>query len=160
LSASIFSDKVWKVLEQGTDENGVMGHGWTYSAHPIGAAAAVANLKLIDSLGLVENAGTVGDYLNAAMQKAVGDHANVGEVRGIGMLCAVELIEDRATRKPFAPVGKMTAAVVAQMARDGVIARAMPQGDIIGFAPPLCLTHAEADQVVAATAAALKKVLG
>jgi L-2,4-diaminobutyrate transaminase len=160
LSASIFSDKVWKVLEQGTDENGVMGHGWTYSAHPIGAAAAVANLKLIDSLGLVENAGTVGDYLNAAMQKAVGDHANVGEVRGIGMLCAVELIEDRATRKPFAPVGKMTAALVAQMARDGVIARAMPQGDIIGFAPPLCLTHAEADQVVAATAAALKKVLG
>jgi L-2,4-diaminobutyrate transaminase len=49
LSGSIISDKVWKVLEQGTDENGPIGHGWTYSAHPIGAAAGVANLKLIDS---------------------------------------------------------------------------------------------------------------
>ena len=57
LSGSIVGDKVWKVLEQGTDEFGAIGHGWTYSAHPIGAAAGVANLKLIDELGLVENAG-------------------------------------------------------------------------------------------------------
>ena len=53
LSGSIVSDKVWKVLEDGTDEYGPIGHGWTYSAHPIGAAAGVANLKLIDELGLV-----------------------------------------------------------------------------------------------------------
>ncbi|MEE2810726.1 MAG: aminotransferase class III-fold pyridoxal phosphate-dependent enzyme, partial [Pseudomonadota bacterium] len=52
LSGSIVSDKVWKVLEQGTDENGPIGHGWTYSAHPIGAAAGVANLKLLDELNL------------------------------------------------------------------------------------------------------------
>ena len=50
LSGSIISDRVWKVLEQGTDENGPIGHGWTYSAHPICAAAGVANLKLIDDL--------------------------------------------------------------------------------------------------------------
>ncbi len=53
LSGSIVSDRVWKVLEQGTDENGPIGHGWTYSAHPICAAAGVANLRLIDDLGLV-----------------------------------------------------------------------------------------------------------
>ncbi|MBU2487349.1 MAG: aminotransferase class III-fold pyridoxal phosphate-dependent enzyme, partial [Alphaproteobacteria bacterium] len=57
LSGSIISKKVWQVLEQGTDEYGAIGHGWTYSAHPIGAAAGVANLKLIDELGLVRNAG-------------------------------------------------------------------------------------------------------
>jgi L-2,4-diaminobutyrate transaminase len=51
LSGSIVSDKMWQVLERGTDENGVFGHGWTYSAHPIGAAAGVANLELIDTLG-------------------------------------------------------------------------------------------------------------
>src|SRR5690606_40467904 len=50
LSGSIIGDRVWKVLERGTDENGPIGHGWTYSAHPIGAAAGVANLKLIDEL--------------------------------------------------------------------------------------------------------------
>ena len=53
LSGSIVGDRVWQVLEQGTDENGPLGHGWTYSAHPIGAAAGVANLKLIDDLNLV-----------------------------------------------------------------------------------------------------------
>jgi adenosylmethionine-8-amino-7-oxononanoate aminotransferase len=65
---------------------GPIGHGWTYSAHPIGAAAGVANLKLIDSLGLVANAGDVGPYLTRTMAEAVGEHANVGEVRGEGML--------------------------------------------------------------------------
>ena len=59
LSGSIISDKMWEVLERGTDENGPIGHGWTYSAHPICAAAGVANLKLLDSLDLVTNAGTV-----------------------------------------------------------------------------------------------------
>src|SRR3546814_101917 len=58
LSASIVGDRVWKVLEQGTDENGAIGHGWTYSAHPIGAAAGVANLKLLDELGLVDRKST------------------------------------------------------------------------------------------------------
>jgi len=91
LSGSIISDEVWKVLEQGTDENGPIGHGWTYSAHPIGAAAGVANLKLIDDLNLVTNAGEVGAYLNTSMQQVLGDHPNVGDVRGEGMLCAVSL---------------------------------------------------------------------
>ncbi|QDY70088.1 aspartate aminotransferase family protein [Qingshengfaniella alkalisoli] len=160
LSGSIISDKVWKVLEKGTDENGVIGHGWTYAAHPIGAAAGVANLSLIDSLGLVENAGKTGAYLNKAMTDAIGDHPNVGEVRGEGMLCAVELVENKGSRKFYDPAGQTGAKVVAAMLKRGVIARAMPQGDIIGFAPPLCLSEAEADQIVAATAGAVKEVLG
>ncbi|MDH3264397.1 MAG: aminotransferase class III-fold pyridoxal phosphate-dependent enzyme, partial [Paracoccaceae bacterium] len=98
LSGSIVSDRVWKVLEQGADETGPIGHGWTYSAHPIGAAAGVANLKLIGELGLVKNAGEVGAYLNKTMKEALGDHPNVGEVRGEGMLCGVEFVEDKAGR--------------------------------------------------------------
>ena len=86
LSGSIVSDKVWKVLEDGTDEFGPIGHGWTYSAHPIGAAAGVANLKLIDSLGLVANAGSAGAYFKNALKNALGDHANVGDIRGDGLL--------------------------------------------------------------------------
>lgn len=159
LSGSIISDKVWKVLEQGTDENGPIGHGWTYSAHPIGAAAGVANLKLLDSLKLVENAGDVGPYLTTQMREALGDHAHVGEVRGDGMLTAVELIEDRDSRRFFDPSKKITPQVVAAMGRRGVIARAMPQGDILGYAPPLCLTRQEADTVVSATKDAIAEVL-
>ena len=161
LSGSIVSRRVWEVLEQGTDRLGPFGHGWTYSAHPIGAAAGVANLRLTDSLGLVANAGEVGAYLNAAMRDALEDHPNVGEVRGEGMLCAVEFVEDRAARRFFDPARKVGPAIAARMLADSrVIARAMPQGDILGFAPPLCLTRAEADQVVAATKAAVTAVLG
>ncbi|MEQ8367120.1 MAG: aminotransferase class III-fold pyridoxal phosphate-dependent enzyme, partial [Roseicyclus sp.] len=107
LSGSILSEKVWKVLEQGTDEFGPLAHGWTYSAHPIGAAAGVANLKLLDSLGLVGNADDVGPYLTAQLAQAVGDHRNVGEVRGGGMLSAVELVRDRDNRTYFDPGDKI-----------------------------------------------------
>ena len=160
LSGSIVGDKMWQVLMDGTDENGPIGHGWTYSAHPIGAAAGIANLNLIDKLGLVENAGKAGSYLNEQMSAALSEHANVGEVRGEGMLCAVELVRDRDTATFFDASEKVAPRIVGEMAKLGVIARAMPQGDIIGFAPPLCLTEAEADIIVEKTAAAVKSVLG
>ena len=160
LSGSIISDKMWAVFEQGTDENGPIGHGWTYSAHPIGAAAGVANLKLLDDLNLVENAGRMGAYFNAGMQDALGDHAHVGEVRGEGLLTAVELVADRASRRFFDTQEKVAPRIAAQMLEHGVIARAMPQGDILGFAPPFCLTKAEADEIVDKTAASVRAVLG
>ncbi len=160
LSGSIIGDRVWKVLEDGTDEFGPIGHGWTYSAHPIGAAAGVANLKLIDELGLVENARTSGAHFLKAMRDAVGEHANVGEVRGEGMLCAVELVKNRDTREFFDPGEKVVARVSAALMEEGVIGRAMPQGDILGFAPPLCMTPEEGDEVAEKTAKAVAKVLG
>ena len=160
LSGVIVSDKVWRILEKGSDEFGVIGHGWTYSSHPLCAAAGVANLELVDELGLVENAGTVGAYFRQALSQALGGHRHVGEIRGEGLMAAVELVRDRDDRIFFEAGEKVAIRVVAAMLARGVIARAMPQGDIIGFAPPLCLTPAEADVVVDATAKAVHEVLG
>ncbi|MEJ2624021.1 MAG: aspartate aminotransferase family protein [Pseudolabrys sp.] len=160
LSGTIVSDKVWKVLEQGTDEFGAIGHGWTYSAHPIGAAAGVANLKLVDSLGLVDNARETGAYFNKAMADALGGHPHVGDVRGEGMLCAVEFVDDKAKRTFFDPEKKVGAGIAGALLKRGVIGRAMPQGDILGFAPPLCLSRAEADEIVGKTKEAVTEVLG
>ena len=160
LSGSIISERVWKVLEQGTDAMGAIGHGWTYSAHPIGAAAGVANLKLIDELGLVGNAETTGAHFRKAMADALGGHAHVGDIRGEGMLCALEFVEDRDDRRFFDPTRKIGPQVAVALLKEGVIGRAMPQGDILGFAPPLCLTAEEADRVVAATKKAVESVLG
>jgi L-2,4-diaminobutyrate transaminase len=160
LSGSIVSDRVWKVLERGTDENGVIGHGWTYSAHPICAAAGVANLKLIDRLGLIENAGRMGAALKAGLTEALGDHPNVGEVRGEGLLCAVELVESREGPRFFDASRKIGPQVVAAMLKQGVIARAMPQGDILGFAPPFVITQAEIERVVTVAQSAVREVLG
>ena len=159
LSGSIVSEKMWAVLEQGTDEYGPIGHGWTYSAHPICAAAGVANLQLLDQLDLVVKAGSGGRYLNQTMTAALADHPNVGEIRGEGMLCAVELVSDRATRKLFDPAQKVGPAVATAMLQRGVIARAMPQGDILGFSPPFCISEDEINQVVGATRDAIDEVL-
>lgn len=160
LSGSIVGDRMWKVLEDGTDENGPIGHGWTYSAHPIGAAAGVANLRLLDDLDLITNAGAVGGYLNQQMTQALGGHANVGEVRGEGMLCAVEFVKDKDDRVYFDANDKVGPRIAAALLERGVIGRAMPQGDILGFAPPFCLTREEADEIVTKTADAVMSVLG
>ncbi|PIE11936.1 MAG: hypothetical protein CSA72_02140 [Rhodobacterales bacterium] len=161
LSGSIISDKLFKVFAEGADRNGPIGHGWTYSAHPIGAAAAVANLTLLDDLNLVHNAGEVGEYLNATMKEALADHPHVGEVRGTGMLCAVEIVEDKDDRAAFDPAKKTIAQVSAEMlSGHNIIARAMPEGDILGFSPPFCLTREEADRIVGATVDSVRKILG
>jgi L-2,4-diaminobutyrate transaminase len=161
LSGSIIGERMWKVLEQGTDENDPIGHGWTYSANPIGAAAGVANLKLLDDLNLVANAAEVGGYLNTAINDALSDHPHVCEIRGEGMLCAVEFVKNKDNHIFFDPADKIGPQVsAALLAQDKVIARAMPQGDILGFVPPFCLTRQEADTVVAATVRAVKTILG
>ena len=92
------------------------------------------------------------------MADALSGHVNVGEVRGEGLLCAVDLVQDKSNRSFFDPSRKIGAQVVAAMVERGVIARAMPQGDIIGFAPPLCLTAAEADRIVDTTRQAISDV--
>ncbi|CUH64319.1 Taurine--pyruvate aminotransferase [Thalassovita gelatinovora] len=160
LSGSILSDKVWKILEQGTDENGAIGHGWTYSAHPIGAAAGVANLKLLDDLKLVQNAADTGAYFKQALMDAVGDHPNVGEVRGEGLLCAVEFVEDRTDRVYFDPAQTVGAKINAALLNRKIISRAMPEGDILGFAPPFCLSREEADEIAGKLKEAVAEVLG
>ncbi len=158
LSGVIVHDRLWSVLEQGSDQLGAIGHGWTYSAHPLCAAAGVANLELVDSLGLIPNVRDVGPYLRAGLADALAEHPMVGEVRGDGMLAAVEFCADKATGALFDPSRKIGPKVAAALAARGVIGRAMPHGDILGFAPPLCLTRAEADIVVDAAADAVREV--
>ena len=116
---------------------------------------------MIDALGLVENAGSVGAYLNAQMKAALGDHPHVGDIRGEGMIAAVEFVADKDSRTFFDASDKIGPQIAGKLLeQSNVIARAMPEGDILGFAPPFCLTRAEADQVVASTERAVKSVLG
>ena len=115
-------------------------------------------MKLIDELGLVANARQTGGYFVQQMKAALVDHPIVGEVRGEGMLCAVELVADKSARRLFEPAKKVGPQAAAALLKRGVICRAMPQGDILGFAPPLCLSKAEADIVVSATREAIDDV--
>ena len=92
-----------------------------------------------------------------ALTDALAGHRHVGEVRGEGLLCAVEFVADKACRSFFDAADKVGPKVAGLLAEEGVIARAMPQGDILGFAPPLCLTRAEADTIVDATKRAVQR---
>ena len=113
---------------------------------------------MIDKLGLVENAREVGAYFNGALKDALADHPLVGDVRGDGLLAALEFAADKAERRLFDPALKVGPQVAAAALEQGLIARAMPHGDILGFAPPLCLTRDEADRIVAMAKAAVDEV--
>jgi len=139
---------VWDVIARGSQEHGPMGHGWTYSGHPVCAAAALANLAILERENLVGNAADVGAYFGAKLRDVFGAHPLVGEVRSVGMLAALEFMADKDARTPFDPALKIGAQVSAAALQRGVIARAMPHGDILGFAPPLVMTREEADEIV------------
>ena len=110
-------------------------------------------------MGLIDNARQTGAYLNNALREAFGDNKYVAEVRGEGLLSAVEFAASSAPLTFFDPAQKIGPSIVAAMAKRDVIARAMPQGDIVGFAPPLCAIPAEVDHIVAVAKEAAHEVL-
>ncbi|MFP3558934.1 aspartate aminotransferase family protein [Paraburkholderia sp. SIMBA_049] len=148
LSGVIVGELVWDVIEKGSQEYGAMGHGWTYSGHPVCAAAALANLDILTRENLTQNAADVGAYLGQQLHAAFDAHPLVGEVRNAGMLAALEFMADKDARSPFDVALKVGPKVSAAALQRGVIARAMPHGDILGFAPPLVTTRAEVDEIV------------
>jgi len=158
LSGVIVGERVWRVLEQGADELGVIGHGWTYSAHPVCAAAANANLDIVDREDLTGNAREVGAYFLKRLRATFDDHPMVGEVRGVGLLAALEFVADKDAKTAFDPTLKVGPKVSAAALEEGMIARAMPHGDILGFAPPLVINRGEIDRVVDMTKRAVDRV--
>jgi L-2,4-diaminobutyrate transaminase len=148
LSACILSERVWRVL---SDESGEQsfGHGYTYTSHPLAAACALANLDLIERDGLVAQAGERGEYLNAQLRSAFDGHPLVGEVRGRGLIAAVEFAAGTEPTELFEPRGNVAARVDAECLERGVITRALPDSDTISFSPPFVITESEIDEIVA-----------
>ncbi|WP_259782639.1 aspartate aminotransferase family protein [Aestuariispira ectoiniformans] len=148
LSGVIVGERVWNVLEQGSEQMGPIGHGWTYSAHPVCAAAANANLDIVDGENLTGNAAETGAYFQKRLQETFADHPIVGEARGVGLMAALEFVADKDKKERFDPNLKVGPQISAACLERGMIARAMPHGDILGFAPPLVVTPAEIDKIV------------
>lgn len=147
LSGAIVGDRVWEALEQGSDKFGPFAHGYTYTAHPLCAAAALANLAVLENDALIQHVAETGPYLQQCLADRLKDHPNVGEVRGDGMLAAIEFVADCETRTRFEPDKAIGARLSAACAERGLISRAMPHGDILGFAPPLTISSGEIEMV-------------
>jgi L-2,4-diaminobutyrate transaminase len=158
LSACIVSEPVWDVIASGADTYGIFSHGYTYSAHPLAAAAAMTNLDIIERDGLMAQAKARGDHLADRLRAEFADHPLVAEVRGYGLLGAVEFVRSKDPLTAFDPALKMSAAVVRRSRELGVISRALPASDSISFSPPFVVTEDEIDQMAALTRQALDDV--
>lgn len=159
LSACLVSETVWDVIAGGSERYGLFSHGYTYSAHPIAAAAAMTNLDIIESDGLTAQAKARGDHLAGRLRAEFGDHPLVAEVRGYGLLGAVEFVRSRDPLEPFDSNLKVSAAIVKRSRELGVITRALPAADTISFSPPFVVTESEIDRMVGVTREALDDVV-
>lgn len=156
MGAVLLSDRVYDVIADGAGSSAV-GHGYTYSAHPVSAAIGLAVLRLYED-GLLENGRRAGAQLMAGLQ-SLADHPLVGEVRGRGMLAAIELVTDKARKTPLPAAADPSRRIFDRAWENGLVIRAFNAG-VLGYAPPLCCTSADIDAIIERTRRTLDQTLG
>lgn len=155
ISALVVNDKVFEPLADESNRIGTFGHGYTGGAHPVAAAVANENIKIIEERNLVSNARDVGAHMQKRLRE-FADHPLVGEVRGKGLIAAVELVGDKASKEPLEKAGNLGLMVNAALLENGVISRNML--DTLAFCPPLIINEKQVDEMVDAFGKALDEV--
>ena len=151
LSAVMVGDKVAETL---IEKGGEFYHGFTYSCHPVACAVALANIRILEREGLVDRTRTdIGPYFQERLHEAFADHPIVGEVRGVGLIAAIELVEDKATRRRFPNYGEVGARCRNHSFANDLVMRATR--DAMVLAPPLVISHDEVDELVRRAKAAI-----
>ena len=148
------NDEIARVLDNAP---GPWMHAYTYSAHPVGCAVALETLRILEDENLVAEAARRGDYLLDALRARLADHPRVGEIRGKGLMCAVEFVKDRDTRTPFAADERVGARIHGEALARGLFSRV--RGDVFVLAPPFVTPDAVLDRIADILAAATKAVL-
>ncbi|PSJ51789.1 aspartate aminotransferase family protein [Pseudaminobacter soli (ex Li et al. 2025)] len=145
ISALLINDRVFEPLADESNRIGTFGHGFTGGGHPVAAAVALENLNIIEERDLVSNAREVGAHMQKRLRE-LASHELVGEVRGIGLIAAVELVADKATKAPWGQPGALGGLANGLLQQNGVISRNM--GDALAFCPPLIITKEQVDTLV------------
>lgn len=153
-SALLLSERIFEPIADESNRIGAFGHGFTGGGHPVGAAVALENIRIIEDDGLVENARAMGAYMQNGLAELTG-HRLVGEHRGVGLIGALELVADKTTKAGLKKPGAIGAAATGQMLEQGVVSRAM--GDALAFCPPLITTRDQIDELMDRTATALDR---
>ncbi len=147
MSALYVSDRVYQAVADASAAVGVFGHGYTYGGHPVACAVALEALRIYESDDVIGHVRRVGPRLQQGLSKYAG-HPFVGDVRGMGLIAGVELAADPATRRPFPAERGVGAYLVRRAQEHGLILRTMA-GDIVAFSPPLIISEAEIDELLA-----------
>jgi 4-aminobutyrate--pyruvate transaminase len=146
ISANLITNKLYEVLVAQSDKLGIFGHGYTYSAHPVPAAVALETLKIYEERDIVGKVRQVAPRMQAGI-RSYADHPLIGDARGIGLIGAMELVRDKATKQSFDPKAGVAAYLVRRAQHHGAILRNMP-GDNVAFCPPLIISEAEIDEMM------------
>jgi adenosylmethionine-8-amino-7-oxononanoate aminotransferase len=149
------SDAIGEVLDR---EDSVWMHCYTYSAHPVGCAVALRNLQIIEEEDFPAQAAAKGAALQGKLRVALADHPHVGEVRGKGLMCGVELVQDKATKARFPAEEQVGARIDAATQKRGLFSRV--SGDVFCLAPPIVITDDQLDRMVEILADSIQEVLG
>ncbi len=144
MSALLFKEDLYEDLQANADEIGVLGHGFTYSGHPVGAAIAMETLDIYDEIDLVGHVRSVSDGFLSGCE-ALLDHPLVGDVRGVGLFCGIQLVDDKASRRLFDPALKVGQRVQDHAHDRGLYLRAIAP-DRISFMPPLIINSEEIEE--------------
>lgn len=153
ISAVAYSDEIHSVLREG----GVFTHGYTYSGHPVACAVALANIKLIKQDNLLEYVRTdIGPYFQKALRDVLLPHPLVGEIRGEGLMAAIQLVKNKSTRELFSTEDAIPIKYRDECLKNGLIMRAVGQAMIAS--PPLIITRDEVDEFMEIALNALNKV--
>ena len=147
MSAIMFRQNFFDDLMQTSDAAGVLGHGFTYAGHPVGAAVALEAIKIYDDIDLIGHVQHVSLPFLAGCE-ALMDHPLVGDVRGIGLFCGIQLVQDKTTRALWDPALKVGTMVQDRAHERGLYLRSIPP-DRISFMPPLIISE---DEIIEATA--------
>jgi len=146
LAAIVFSEKVYDAIADNTARIGTFGHGFTASGHPVATAVGLENLHIIEERDLIGNAARMGARMQDGL-RAYADHPLVGEVRGAGLIAGLELVADKATKRPFDPVGRVGLMAFETGHEEGLICRNV--GDTLALCPPMIVTETDVDEIVA-----------
>ena len=149
------SDEIAAVMN---DSGSPWMHAYTYSSHPVGCAVALAMLEIIEKEDFVGQAERKGKRLLVKLKEALSDHPNVGDVRGLGMMCAVEYVQDRGTREPFDAKENIGARIHGETVERGMFSRT--RGDVYCIAPPIVTEESTIDEIAEILAASTQAVLG
>lgn len=154
LGATIITEEIYRDLVEKAPPGTPFPHGFTYNGHPVACVAALKNLDIMEHEHLFEQAAVVGGYFQDRL-RTLQSHPLVGDIRGMALIAGVELVRDKATKERFEPIGTAGALVAESAYERGLICRAI--GDTVAFAPPLCITKSQVDDVVGIFAAALER---
>jgi 4-aminobutyrate---pyruvate transaminase len=155
LSAFMMNERVYDPIAEESGRIGVLGHGYTSGAHPVGAAVALENLKIIEERGLVAHAAELGVMFQKGLRE-FESHPLVGEARGIGLIGALDLVTDKTTKKGLDAPGQLGALGYKAFLKNGVISRNMY--DAMAFCPPLIITEDQVKDMFQSVEIALDQV--